>query len=413
MNILAEQPLVALAREIVHRSDDLTISDMIELVQIPAPPFGETERGRWIHDRFRRLGLVNVTIDEVGNVLARMPPSLTPCPLAPPILLAAHIDTVFPEHTPLVVRRDGDRLIAPGIADNARGVAAILAIARSLLQAGVPTRHPLIFVATVGEEGIGDLRGVKHLFRAEGECLGTAGFVALDGTGSSRIVHRALGSCRLRVTITGPGGHSWADWGRVNPIEVLGVGIGRIAALTPPDDPRTVISIGRIGGGTSVNSIPEAAWMEMDIRSEHAGVLADYQARVLHILDDATAYTNAARQAGSPAAELTIERIGKRPTGETPADAPIVRAAAAATHFIGRIPELVTSSTDANVPIAAGVPAIAIGAGGESGGTHTVEEWFSNAGGPQGIERALLTVLAVAHPDGGPDRTAGPAVTGR
>src|SRR5690606_33221705 len=226
---IANHPALARARQLLRHTDDETLADQAELVAIPAPPFGEEARGRRMLERFREVGLLDAAVDDAGNVLARLPGDARDG--AAPIILSAHLDTVFPEGTDLTVRRNGATLSAPGIADDARGLAAILAIARVLVRAGVRTGAPVVFAATVGEEGAGDLRGVKHLFREGSPWRGAAGFVSLDGTGCRRIVHRALGSRRLRATFTGPGGHSWADWGNANPVHALGLAIARLARL--------------------------------------------------------------------------------------------------------------------------------------------------------------------------------------
>jgi tripeptide aminopeptidase len=386
---------VAAARKRVRQIDAETIADMVELVQIPAPPFGEAERAQWIEERFRQIGLADVCVDEVGNVLARLPHDSAPAG-APPVLLAAHLDTVFAADTPLQLHRNGKRIAAPGIADNARGLAALLAVAKVLVQCPVRTEQPIVFVATVGEEGVGDLRGVKHLLRTGSPWREAAGFITIDGTGRRRIVHRAIGSRRFSATVSGPGGHSWADWGLANPIHALGLAIGRLAQLDLPKQPRAALTVGRIGGGTSVNAIPESAWLEIDLRSEDVATLVQVEQQVREIVGSAVEDVSGQRRRGTPALRLEFRLIGDRPTGETPASSEIVRAARAATRLIGETAELVASSTDANVPIALGIPAIAVGAGGESGGTHTTEEWFTNEGGPEGIERVLLMLLGTA-----------------
>ena len=385
---LAKDKRVVAARKHVRATDAETVADMLASVAIAAPPFGEAERGEWLAGRLRAYGL-NVTVDEVGNVVGEPATENSD----PPVILSAHLDTVFPAETRIDVRRNGNRIFAPGIADNSRGLAGILAIARALHHVGLSTQKPLLFVGTVGEEGVGDLRGVKHLFRPGSPFRDAAAFISLDGTGQRRIVYRAIGSRRLRMVITGPGGHSWADWGFANPVHALGVAISLIAQTDVPRQPRTSITVGRVGGGTSVNAIPSEAWAEIDIRSEATGPLADVEHMVRAAFEEGVTGINAARKRGTPALDLEIRVIGDRPTGEASINSPVVRAARAATRFLGHAPELVASSTDANIPIALGIPAIAIGAGGESGGTHTSEEWYANTNGAEGIERALLTVL--------------------
>jgi tripeptide aminopeptidase len=382
---------VQAARKYLRQTDQQTVADMLEMVAIAAPPFGEQKRGEWVAAQLRELGLT-VRVDEVGNVIAHNGATK---PTAP-IILSAHLDTIFPPETTINVRRNGQRISAPGIADNSRGLAALLAIARALHNETIETEHPIIFVATVGEEGVGDLRGVKHLFRPGSELRKATGFISLDGTGRRRIVYRAIGSRRLRVTISGPGGHSWADWGFANPLHALGIAISSIAQLEIPRQPRTAVTVARTGGGTSVNAIPAEAWCEIDIRSEAAATLSDMEETVRDAVNEAVSISNGGRKRGTTALELDLRIIGDRPSGETSINTTLVRTARAATRFLGDAPELVASSTDANIPIALGIPAIAIGAGGESGGTHTIDEWYSNAGGVEGIERALLIVLGVA-----------------
>ncbi len=382
------------ARRILHDTDARTLADQLELVQIPAPAFGEAERGRRMAELFREAGLTAVSVDEVGNVLARLEPAAEPD--APPCLISAHLDTIFPEGTDVTVKWDGARYCAPGIADDARGLAALVAIARALTTAGVRTRAPLVFVATVGEEGIGDLRGVKHLFCDGSPWRRAAAFISLDGTGCRRIVHRAVGSRRFRIRVTGVGGHSWADWGIANPIHALGLAIAELASLPVPREPRSALTVARIAGGTSINAIPEEAWLELDLRSEGVAALEALERGARSALRRAVQACNARRRRGTPPLSVSVDVIGDRPSGQTPAASAIVRAAIEATRAIGHSPELVASSTDANVPIALGIPAITLGAGGESGSTHTLEEWYSNESGPEGIERALLTALALA-----------------
>lgn len=315
---------------------------------------------------------------------------------APGVVVAAHLDTVFPADTDVEPRREGRRIHAPGITDNCRGLAAMLALVRVLVPGGEPPPSRVLFVATVGEEGIGDLRGMKHLFR-DGSPLREAGaFVALDGSGIRRIVHRAIGSRRLRVEIHGPGGHSWSDRGAPNPVAALGACIAALGGLELPHPARSSLTVARIGGGSSVNSIPEGAWMETDLRSEVPGVLAAVEADLRSALASAVDDENAGRRRGTAPLTHEVRLIGDRPSGETAAEAPLVRAAAAITRSLGAEPQLVGSSTDANVPMALGIPSIAIGAGGDSGGIHTLDEWYANDGGPVGVERALLVVLAAA-----------------
>lgn len=398
LEALLARPGVRAARAAILASGPRTLREQLRIVEIPAPPLQETARGAYLLDRFAAIGLASVGRDEVGNVLGLLPAAKG----APrrPLVVAAHLDTVFPAGTDVTPRWAGGRIFAPGIADNARGLAALLGLANVLRATGLRTMRPVLFVATVGEEGIGDLRGTKHLFADGAARDGVHGFIALDGSGVRRIVHRAIGARRLRVTLRGPGGHSWSDWGVPNPVHALGAAIAELRALLPLREGRSTLTVARVGGGTSVNAIPGEAWLELDMRSEDPVTLAalerDARAAVKRVVES----ENAARRAGTPPLTARLDGIGDRPSGAVAADAPLVAAAQAATRAVGARPELSASSTDANVPIALGVPAITIGAGGESGGIHTLDEWYADEGGARGLDRALVTVLAAAGGDG-------------
>jgi len=385
-------PRLQPARALAHQSDEETLREQLELVAIPAPPFGEERRGERVLARFRELGLAAPHRDEVGNVVATLPGASD----EGPIVVAAHLDTVFPAGTEVTPRRENGRIYAPGITDNSRGLAGMLAVARVLRAAGVRTERPVVFVASVGEEGSGDLRGVKHLFREGAELRGASGFIALDGSGLRRIVHRAIGSLRLRIELEGPGGHSWADRGAPNPIVALGSAVAEMATLALPHPTRSSLTVARIGGGSSINAIPAHAWMELDMRSEVAGVLAQMEASVRGVLDRVADEENGARRTGTDPLRPVVRVIGDRPSGETPPGAALVQMASTVTYGLGGRPELVGSSTDANVPMALGIPSIAIGVGGDSGGIHTTDEWYSNEHGALGVERALLIILGAA-----------------
>ncbi|MEX2569815.1 MAG: M20/M25/M40 family metallo-hydrolase [Gemmatimonadota bacterium] len=398
---LAAHPAVRAARTVLRDRDRATVEEQVQLASIPAPSGMEGERGAYVAERFRELDLAGVAVDEVGNVHGALTASTSPGGQAKsgsggePILVTAHLDTIFPDGTPITPRTKGDRIFAPGITDNCRGLAAILAIGTAIREAGVSTRRPLVFIATVGEEGVGDLCGVKHLFRDESPFREASAFISIDGAGLTRIVHRAIGSCRLRVSVKGLGGHSWGDRGLANPIHALGLAIGRLRELRPDDGEAFAVNVGRIGGGTSVNAISGEAWLELDLRSEDGPTLEGLQKRAREILEAAVREEIDGSTRGAPLV-MDIEKIGDRPCGQTPPDDPLVEAAVAATRLIGGSPKLTASSTDANVPISLGVPALAMGAGGRAGGIHTTDEWYENEGGIEGLERGLLTVLAVA-----------------
>jgi tripeptide aminopeptidase len=382
---------LAPARARLAQADERVLRTQIALSEIPAPTGDEHARGASVAARFRALGLHDVGTDEVGNVTGARRGASNEAP----VLVCAHLDTVFPEGTAVGVARDGRQLAGPGIVDNSRGLAAMLALAEAVDGKMLRTRRPIIFAATVGEEGAGDLRGAKHLFAR----LRTspAACIALDGAGDDRIVHRALGARRYRVTFHGAGGHSWAAFGVPNPVHAAGAAAAKLAALPLPRTPRTTLSVCRIGGGISVNSIPEDAWIEVDLRSSSSRVLDDCADDIRQAMCAAVREENLRRSSGTSPLTFEMTTIGDRPCGELAKDHPLVRAAAGATYAIGRTPELVTASTDANVPISLGVPAIAIGAGGRGGGVHTPGEWYDNTDGSLGVARALTVLVAAAE----------------
>lgn len=379
------------ARDRLASRDAGVVRAQVAVSEIAAPTGEEEERGRWVAQCFTRLGLEGVHVDAAGNIVGRRQGSETG---ATPVVVCAHLDTVFPRDTPLRIRRDGRRLVGPGIGDNGRGLAAMLALAEAIDGAAVRTQHPVDFVATTGEEGLGDLRGAKHLFATTRR--DAAAMIALDGAGDERIVHNALGSRRYRIVFRGSGGHSWAAFGVPNAVHAVGIAAAKLAALALPHEPRTTLSVGRIGGGISVNAIPEDGWIEVDLRSTAAPMLDRFDREVRLIAQLAEHEENARRAPGTPPLRVAIEVIGDRPCGETPASHPLVAAALEATRLIGREPELTTASTDANVPISLGIPAIAMGAGGRGGDAHTPGEWFDNTDGMLGVARALTVVVAAA-----------------
>jgi tripeptide aminopeptidase len=396
LRLLLESPGVQHARARIRALDQATLELQVTLARIPSPPGEEAERGEQVRRLFMERGLADVHADEVGNIHGHLPAAQVLDAGAAPVLVTAHLDTVFPRATDLTPRRENGRILVPGIADNARGLAALLTLAEIMREGALRTRRPVIFIATVGEEGVGDLRGVKHLFRAGADFREAEAFVSLDGSGLRRIVQRAVGSKRLRLRIRGSGGHSWSDWGLANPLHALGAAIAAMREIELATSPRSTLTVARAGGGTSVNAIPAEAWLELDLRSEGRDALAAIEPQVRERVAAAVEGENRGRREGTPALETEWEVIGDRPGGETPEAAALVQAAMQVTRALGAEPELVSSSTDANVPISLGVPAITVGAGGESGGIHTTDEWYSNDGGPTGIERALLLTLAIA-----------------
>jgi len=371
--------------------DDAIVRMQITVAQIAAPTGEEQERGGWIARRFRDCGLSDIHTDDAGNVIGRREGN----PDLAPVVICAHLDTVFPRDTDLSIRRDGVRLVGPGINDNGRGLAVMLALAAEIDGVRLRAQHPIEFVATTGEEGLGDLRGAKHYFAGRGR--DAHAMVALDGAGDERIIHRALGSRRFRVSYAGPGGHSWAAFGVPNAVHAAAAAATRLASLPLPASPRTTLSVGRIGGGLSVNSIPDRAWLEIDSRSTSAAALDDIERAIRTIARTAADDENAKRAVGTRVLSVEVESIGARPCGETPADHSLVQAALEATRLVGRQPDLALASTDANVAISHGIPAIAIGAGGRGGDAHTHAEWFDNLHGTLGVARALTIVMTTAR----------------
>lgn len=371
----------------LRERDPVTVALQRRLAAIPAPTGQESRRAEFVRDCLEECGLKAFS-DQAGNVLAGL------CDEAErPVVIAAHLDTVFGASTDLTVREEGQRLRAPGIGDNARGLAALLALAGACVRCSI--REPLLFVATVGEEGLGDLKGVKHLFSDPG--FRPRAFIALDGPGLDRVVHRALGSRRLRATWSGPGGHSWAAWGVANPVNALGAAVARMMEVALPAAPRTTLTVARAGGGTAVNTIPADAWCEVDLRSEDSAALERAGREVALAFRHGLEAANRVRAGGTPPLSLEVTVLGERPCGETPAAHPLVRAAVAATERLGVTPTLAAASTDANVPISLGVPAVALGAGGSGGDAHLPTEWYENERGADGIVRALAVALAAAQ----------------
>jgi acetylornithine deacetylase/succinyl-diaminopimelate desuccinylase-like protein len=391
---LATLPEVERALRFFETNAEAITAEHIRICSIPATPFAEQQRAEFLAERFRQLGLHDVSIDEEGNCLGLFKGS-SPTPL---VVVSAHLDTVFPNGTDFHVRREGQRLLAPGIADDGCGLVALIAIVQALQTAQVPFEGSLLFVGTVGEEGEGNLRGVRHLLtRGHWSRRKIDAFLSFDGSGMDRITNRALGSRRYRVELTGPGGHSWGDFGLPNPVHAIGRAISRLAAYPVPKDPRTTFNVGSIEGGTSVNAIPERAAMEVDLRSAGEEQLRRLDSFFRRAMKEATDEENNHRRPGDPLLKLQLDLIGERPSGETPADSPLVKLAIEATRFLGVEPRLDQSSTDSNLPISLGIPAITLGAGGTSGSSHTLAEWYDPRDRDKGLKRGLLVILGLVN----------------
>ena len=402
---LAAKRYVHAAFAWMHGNPKTILDWQVELCGIPAPPFGERARGEWLVERFREIGIVAIETDSAGNVRGFLPsPNLHADSTGPLVVLSAHLDTVFPAGTQLEPRvRDldgADRLEAPGASDNAAGVVGMLAIAKALVHSGAEVPVPLLFIGNVGEEGEGDLRGVRHIYGETALAGRIAAHIVLDGAGSDSAVTQALGSRRYQVTVTGPGGHSFTDAGTVNPIAALASALSTVAMTRLPDEPRTTLNLGTIHGGTSVNSIPESATATIDFRSTSGEELVRLEVALHRAVEDAIDMWNAAaRRAGTRnrgALKSSISCIGNRPAAQLPADSPILEALQAVDRHLALQTGVRLGSTDANIPISLGVPALSLGAGGEGAGAHTLAEWYSPKDRETGLRRVLLLVLAMA-----------------
>ena len=384
-------PHVARALRFFETHADAITEEHIRICSIPASPFGEQERAEYLSRKFSELGLSEVEIDEEGNCLGL----LRGASQSPLIVVSAHLDTVFSKDTNFnVVRRD-NKLFAPGIADDGCGLAALIALAQAIQTEQIPIEGSILFVGTVGEEGEGNLRGVRYLFSKGRWAKHVDSFLSFDGPGLDRITNKALGSRRYRVAVTGPGGHSWGDFGLPNPVHAIGRAISRLAGYPAPKHPRTTFNVGRVEGGRSVNAIPGEATMEVDLRSVADSELQRLDAFFRKAMRDAIDEENVKRRAGDPLLKLNVDLIGERPTGETPADSPLVEVAIEATKLLGVQPRLDQSSTDSNLPISLGIPAITLGAGGTSAFSHSLDEWYDPRGRDLGLKRGLLVILGM------------------
>ena len=360
------------------------------LTEIPAPPFQEAQRAVAVKALLASSGL-EVQIDKTGNVIGE----LRGANEKEIVVLSAHLDTVFPASTEVKVRREGDRLLAPGISDNGTGLAALVAIARACHESHIKPRRTVLFVADVGEEGEGNLRGMRALIEAYKPKLKAV--IVLDGSGTDHVTTKALASRRLEATITGPGGHSWSDFGMPNPINALVRASVRFINTKVPTSPRTTFNIGQIEGGTSVNSIPYEAKLKVDIRSESEDELAKLESALRDCLAAGVRdEVESARDRSKGKLEWKMQLLGSRPGGELPANSALLAALRSADEYVGNQSRIERSSTDANVPLSHGIDAISIGAGGTGGGAHSLQEWYEPAGREMGLKRALLTLLGVS-----------------
>ncbi|MFZ0641147.1 MAG: M20/M25/M40 family metallo-hydrolase [Candidatus Acidiferrales bacterium] len=388
IDAIAQDKRVAKALTWLDKNTDWVTDQQIAITEIPAPEFGEKERGAYVAKLLAANGLT-VQTDSVGNVIGEREGATE----KEVVLVVAHLDTVFPADTPVHVKRVQGRLEAPGISDDGAGLAAIVGLARAMDQAKLKTQATVVLCADVGEEGEGNLRGIRELLNTYKGRLRAV--IALDGAATDYVTTVALGSRRLEVSIEGPGGHSWSDFGMPNPITALARGIVQFSRTPVPEDPRTTFNFGVISGGNSVNSIPTEADVKVDLRSEDEAELSRLESELRKAFADAVGEEMAAASEGSPL-KLKISVIGVRPAGKLAEDSPLLVAIENADRYLGNRSRLERSSTDANLPLSQGIPAIAIGGGGQGGGSHSLDEWYDPAGRELGLKRALLTILAVA-----------------
>jgi tripeptide aminopeptidase len=398
--LAAQRPIHA-AFAWLHRNPKRIMDWQAEMVAIPAPPFGEQARSEWMAARFADAGLSKVHTDEIGNVFGLLPAAnLSKESTGPVVVLSAHLDTVFPAETPLNPNVDGDRLEAPGACDNGAGVAGLLAIVHALIQSKIELPASLLFLCNVGEEGEGDLRGVRHLYSHAPLAGRIAAHIVLDGAGADSAVTQALGSKRYQVVISGPGGHSFTDAGIPNPIAALASALAVLAETPLPSEPRTTLNLGTIHGGTSVNSIPESAQASIDCRSTDAEQLLRLEVALHRAVEDAVDHCNALAKRSSPGKgtlSFDILKIGDRPAAQLPADSPLLETLRAVDRHLALRTDLRLGSTDANIPLSRGIPALSMGAGGEGGGAHTKSEWYSAKDREVGLRRVLLLTLATTE----------------
>jgi len=370
--LIRSHPRFEKAAEALRAGHDRFVEELITLTEIPAPPFKEEKRAAAYEEMFRALGLEEVQRDGAGNVTGLRRGRGN----GPIVVAASHLDTVFPEGTDVKVRREGTKLFAPGIGDDTRGLATLLAFIRALDAAGIETEQDILFVGDVGEEGKGDLRGIRYLFTENPYRERIASFFTFDGIETQDLVTAGVGSYRYRVAFRGPGGHSLGAFGTVNPAYALGHFLVGMSKIEVPGDPRSSYCASTFQGGTSVNAIPEEVWTEIDLRSESAEVLNRVDAEVKALIEEAVKAENARGDTSNGAITVDITQIGNRPAGKTPHNTTIVEASVAAIRAYGFEPEFSASSTDANIPMSLGIPAVKFGHGGAGGRAHSLEEWI-------------------------------------
>jgi tripeptide aminopeptidase len=387
---LVNEASMRAAFDAVKRNEPAMIEQQVKICEIPAPPYHEDTRGKELERLFQQAGLKDVRVDKAGNVVGVRPGKAA----HPNLVFAAHLDTVFPDGTNVKVTREGTVLKGPGIGDDCRGLAVMLGVIRALDEAHVETPGTITFVADVGEEGLGDLRGMKQLFHEtlKGQI---DKFVSVDGTGLG-MTNIGVGSNRYKVTFKGPGGHSYGAFGMANPIQAMGRAIAKIDAFEVPAQPKTTFNVGRVGGGTSVNAIPFDAWMEVDMRSADPASLKTLDTKFHAALKEAVDEENR-RWSNRGAVSVSAELVGVRPAGQTPANSGIVQTAIAVARAMGIAETLHEGSTDSNVPMSLGIPAVTISGGGLGTGAHSLNETFDTRESWKGTQRALLLAVSLAR----------------
>jgi tripeptide aminopeptidase len=386
---VAQDPACARGLAWIDSNTSSVTDDQIRLTEIPAPEFNEARRAEFLKELFVAAGL-KTTTDKIGNIIGERPGSDS----NGVVLLAAHLDTVFPAGTDVHAKRNGDRIEAPGISDNGAGLAALVAVARALSESQVRTTKTIVLAGDVGEEGEGNLRGIRALVEAYRPRL--AAVIAIDGPSTEHITTQAIASRRFEIAITGPGGHSWSDFGAPNPITALARGIVQFSSVRVPDDPRSSFNFGVIEGGTSVNSIPERAAVKVDLRSEDESELTRLETALRDAMQSGIRQEMATTNPGADPLEVNFRSLGSRPAGKLPDDAPLLQTVRNVDNYLGNRSRIERSSTDANIPLSLGIPAVSLGGGGKGGGSHTLAEWYDPTGRALGLKRLYLITLVLA-----------------
>jgi acetylornithine deacetylase/succinyl-diaminopimelate desuccinylase-like protein len=386
---IADDPTCAQALAWIDKNTGWVTDQQIALSEIPAPEFAEAKRAEFLQKLLEAAGL-KVRIDKTGNVIGERPGA----DANSIILLAAHLDTVFPAGTNVRVKKNGNRIAGPGIADNGAGLSALVGVARAFAEGRVRTNKTIVFAGDVGEEGEGNLRGIRALVEEYGSRL--AAVIAVDGASTEHITTQGIASHRSEITISGPGGHSWSDFGAPNPITALSRGIVKFSSLTVPEDPRSSYNFGVIEGGTSVNSIPARAVVKVDLRSEDEAEVVKMEAALRDAMQAGIQEEMAVARDASAVLQLNSRSIGLRPSGKLPENSPLLDSIRSVDRFLGTRSRLERSSTDANIPLSLGIPAISIGGGGKASGSHTLDEWYDPTGRELGLKRLFLTTVVLA-----------------